>query len=87
MNLTGGKLKKRIVIDFDGVICEIKQPDESYTDVKPKKGAISGMKRLKNEGHYLIIYTARHMKTCNGDVGKVISKIGKITLDSRNKSS
>ena len=37
------------------------------------------MRNLKDQGHYLIIHTGRHMRTCNGDVAKVIEKIGKIT--------
>ena len=39
------------------------------------------MRDLKNEGHYLIIHTGRHMRTCDGDVEKVIKKIGKVTED------
>ena len=71
----------RIVFDLDGVICELKKPSESYSDVIPKKKIIQKMRNLKEEGHYLIIHTARHMRTCDGDVTKVIEKIGKITED------
>ena len=71
----------RIVFDLDGVICELKKPSESYSDVIPKKKIIQKMRNLKEEGHYLIIHTARHMRTCEGDVTKVIAKIGKITED------
>ena len=71
----------RIVFDLDGVICELKKPSESYSDVIPKKKIIQKMRNLKEEGHYLIIHTARHMRTCEGDVTKVIEKIGKITED------
>ena len=71
----------RIVFDLDGVICEIKKPSESYSDVIPKKDVIVKMRDLKSDGHYLIIHTGRHMRTCNGDVSKVIEKIGKITKD------
>ncbi len=69
----------RIVFDLDGVICELKKPSESYSDVIPKKKVIQKMRDLKNEGHYLIIHTGRHMRTCNGDVTKVIQKVGKVT--------
>jgi len=71
----------RIVFDLDGVICELKKPSESYADVIPKNDVIEKMKELKEDGHYLIIHTARHMRTCDGDVSKVIEKIGKITED------
>ena len=71
----------RIVFDLDGVICELKKPSESYSEVIPKKKVIQKMRNLKEDGHYLIIHTGRHMRTCNGDVAKVIEKIGKVTED------
>ena len=71
----------RIVFDLDGVICELKKPTESYSDVPPKKEVIKEMQSLKEHGHYLIIHTGRHMKTCNGDIAKVIERVGKITED------
>ena len=73
--------KMRIVFDLDGVICELKKPSESYADVIPKNDVIEKMKEVKEDGHYLIIHTGRHMRTCDGDVSKVIEKIGKITED------
>ena len=39
------------------------------------------MRDLKKEGHYLIIHTGRHMRTCKGDVEKVIERVGKVTED------
>ena len=69
----------RIVFDLDGVICELKKPSESYANVIPKNDVIEKMRDLKNDGHYLIIHTGRHMRTCNGDVSKVIEKVGRIT--------
>ena len=69
----------RIVFDLDGVICELKKPSESYSDVIPNKDIIEKMREMKNDGHYLIIHTGRHMRTCDGNVSKVIEKVGSIT--------
>ncbi len=71
----------RICIDLDGVICQLRKDNESYQDLKPKDGAVERIQQLKNNGHYIIIHTARRMKTHNGNVAKVIADIGKITLD------
>jgi len=71
----------RICIDLDGVISKLKKDDENYSDVKPIEGAVEKIKSLKKNGHYIIIYTARHMKTCDGNIEKVTSKIGKLTLE------
>lgn len=71
----------RIVIDLDGTICHIKKPEQSYSEVTPIPGTIEKLKTLKKEGHYIIIFTARHMKTCDGNTGKILARVGKITLD------
>ena len=71
----------RIVLDLDGVICELKKPNETYLEVKPNQDIISKMREWKKEGHYLIIHTGRHMRTCNGNVAEVIKKIGPITSE------
>ena len=73
--------RMRIVIDLDGVICELKKPNETYLEVKPNKDLISKMREWKKNGHYLIIYTGRHMRTCNGNVAEVTKKIGPITSE------
>ena len=70
----------RICVDLDGVICTFKNPGETYADVKPIEGVVEKLKALRRNGHYIIIQTARHMKTCNGNVGQVVNKIGAITL-------
>ena len=71
----------RICIDLDGVISELKKENEQYSDLEPVNNALLKIKELKQNGHYIIIYTARHMKTCNGNLGLVNSRITKITLD------
>jgi len=61
----------RICIDLDKTVCEPKKEGENYGDVKPKSGVVEKLYQWKNEGHYIIIHTARHMLTCEGDVKKV----------------
>ena len=70
----------RICIDIDGTICETRAPNQTYSSVAPLKDAIRIIKELKNNGHYIILYTARHMKTCNHNVGLVIARQGKTLL-------
>lgn len=71
----------RICIDLDGVIAQLKNAGETYADVKPVAGAAEKIRTLKESGHHIIIFTARHMKTCAGNVGAVIARQGKTTLD------
>jgi len=71
----------RICIDLDGTICETRKSYESYTNVKPIKNAIVAIKSLKKKGHTIIIYTSRHMKTCNNNIGRITALQGKIIFD------
>lgn len=71
----------RICLDLDGVVCELKQEGQTYADVAPLPGAIAKIRQLKAAGHTVILHTARHMKTCQGNPGLVIARVGQITLD------
>lgn len=71
----------RICIDLDGTICDLKKNGQTYADVLPKSGAKAMIDSLKEEGHTIIIHTARNMRTQGHNVGKVTKSIGKITLD------
>ena len=71
----------RICIDFDGVLCQLRKPDESYPNLLPIEGAAKSLIMLRSQGHYIILYIARHMKTTNSNVGLVIATQGQVTLE------
>lgn len=71
----------RVAVDLDGTICELKRPGQSYADLAPLPGAAERLRELRAAGHYVIIITARNMKTCESNLGRVMKNVGKITLD------
>lgn len=71
----------RIVIDLDGTICTLKQKNETYEEVQLKPGAAEFIKKLRKDGNYIIIQTARNMATCDSNIGKVMKNVGKVTLE------
>ena len=71
----------KIVLDLDGTICSLRKEWQDYVDVVPNFQAVEKIQKLKEQGHYIIIQTARHMETCSGNIGKVNAKIAKKTLD------
>ena len=71
----------RICIDLDGVIANLKKTGETYRDISPVPGAPEKLRELKKNGHYLIIQTARHLKTCGANTGLVNARIAKDTLN------
>lgn len=66
----------RICIDIDGTICELKNVIGSYENVRCLPGVKKFISERRARGDYIILYTARHMKTCNSNVGQVIKKQG-----------
>jgi capsule biosynthesis phosphatase len=71
----------RIVIDLDGTICNLKEENETYADVKPKPGVVEILNTWKEEGHVIIIQTARNMATQQSNLGKVLKNVGLVTLE------
>ena len=76
---------KRICFDLDNTLVTFPTIINDYTSVKPIEKNINFLKYLKSFGNIIIIYTARRMKTHNGNIGKVSSDIGKITFDTLDK--
>jgi capsule biosynthesis phosphatase len=75
------KNKLRICFDLDNTLLTYPAIAGDYSTVKPIYNNISLLKKLKSDGHEIIIYTARRMKTHHGNVGKVIKDIAGITID------
>lgn len=72
----------RICIDLDGVVCRLKRPGEDtpYGDLEPVPGSAEKIRAFRAAGHTVILQTARHMKTCDGNVGKVLARQGAQTF-------
>jgi capsule biosynthesis phosphatase len=76
---------KRICFDLDNTLVTFPTIMNDYTTVKPIEKTIRFLKYLKCFGNTIIIYTARRMKTHNGNMGKINSDIGKITFETLDK--
>lgn len=77
--------KLRICFDLDNTLVTYPTVPGDYTTVKPIENNINMLKNLKCKNHDIIIYTARRMGTHNGNVGKVMKDIAKITIDTLDK--
>jgi len=66
----------RICFDLDNALC-IGKP---YSKARPLRGAIQALKTLHDDGHTIIIYTARGMESHPGNQSKVLKEIIHLTL-------
>lgn len=72
------KSEKVIVLDIDGTLCDVKKKDQEYIDIPPKKDVLNKLLDYKSKGFYIILYTARQMRTHEGNIGKINANTGKI---------
>ena len=76
---------QRYCFDLDNTLVSFPRVDKDYTTVKPIQENINFLKYLKKLGNVIIIYTARRMQTHNGNEGKILADIGKLTFDTLDK--
>ena len=79
------KTKLRFCFDLDNTLVSFPQTPNDYSSVLPSQKNIDYLKFLKSQGAYIIIYTARRMKTHKGNVGAIVADIGKITIQTLEK--
>lgn len=77
--------KKRYCFDLDNTLVTYPKNSCDYTTVEPIEKNINLVRELYNTGNIIIIHTARRMKTMDGNQGKVLASIGKITFDTLEK--
>ena len=70
---------KKICFDIDNVVCTTNNKND-YSKSKPIKNNIKIINELYNNGFIIILYTARFMGRCNGNLTKVKKGIKPLTL-------
>ena len=70
---------KTICFDIDNVICKTNLTKD-YSKSVPIKKNIKFINKAYNNGYYIILYTARYMGRCNGNLRKVNKLIKPLTL-------
>ena len=76
---------RRFCFDLDSTLVTKPRVDGDYTTCDPIERNINFLKHLKSLGHYIIIYTARRMRTHGGNTNAVVRDIGLITLEQLKK--
>lgn len=72
---------KTLVVDLDGTICPIKGKAESYSELVPYKEMVDKLREWKFDGYKIVIYTARNMRTYEGNLGLINANTARKTMD------
>ncbi|MER0507963.1 hypothetical protein ABR850_00685 [Aeromonas veronii] len=60
---------KKLIVDLDGTLTMADTPD--YRHVLPRVDVIEQLRIYKDDGFEIVIFTARNMRTFDGNVGKI----------------
>lgn len=63
------EILKKLVIDLDGTLTI--EPTSDYRQARPNKDLIRVLNSYKARGYYIVIFTARNMRTFDGEIGKI----------------
>ena len=72
----------KLVFDIDGVLCDEENPDVSLRN--PYIDRIAYVNSLFEQGHDIIIYTSRGMKSCNDNPDEADKKYRELTTKQLN---
>ena len=72
--------RKRFCFDLDNTLVTSPTVPGDYTTCKPISRVIDHVRRLHADGHYIIIHTARRMRTHGGNIGRITADVGAITI-------
>ena len=75
----------RVCFDLDNTLVTHPTISGDYASVLPIQRNIDFLKLLHKLGNKIIIYTARRMRTHQGNVGAIIADVGKVTLNTLDK--
>lgn len=70
----------RIVIDIDGVLAQ-KNPNKEYENLEPDKDVLRRLREYDDCGFYIILHTARNMRTYEGRIGKISANTAPVLVD------
>lgn len=72
--------RRRFCFDLDNTLVTSPLVPGDYTTCRPISRVVDYVRALFTSGHYIIIHTARRMRTHRGNVGSVVADVGMLTL-------
>lgn len=69
-----------LVMDLDGTLCPIKKPNQRYEDLLPCEDVLAKLLEYRAKGFYIIIQTARNMRTYDGNIGQINANTAKVVF-------
>lgn len=75
-----GNQRKTLVVDIDGTLCHTNKKGD-YSNCKPIKSVIDKLRIQNEKGTYIILFTARNMRTFKGSIGLINKYTAPVILE------
>lgn len=59
------------IFDVDGTLCPLKKSDEKYEDLVPFDKIVEKIRKYKEQGARIVLFTSRNMNSYNGNIGLI----------------
>ena len=69
-----------LVVDIDGTLCG-GPPEGDYSRVKPIEAVCAALRKANDEGFYIVLFTARNMRTYKGSLGLINKYTAPVLLE------
>ena len=79
-NDSRGHQRQTLVVDIDGTICA-SEPGSSYMDATPQLEICDALRRANDKGYYIILFTARNMRSFRGSLGMINKYTAPVLLE------
>ena len=63
--------ERSLIVDIDGTLCPIKASGDTYESLVPYSDIIESLREYQAEGFRIVLYTARNMRTHDGNLGLI----------------
>lgn len=67
-------------MDVDGTLCPIRGKGQDYDQLEPFPDMVQQLREYRDKGFYIIMYSARNMRTHDGNVGRIVATTGKTMM-------
>lgn len=69
------------IFDIDGTLCPIKTQAQRYDELVPYASMVEKLRRYKEGGAKIVLFTSRNMNSCGGNIGLINKHTARTLLD------
>jgi len=70
-----------LVVDIDGTLCDVKSPEQSYSELIPREAMVVKLREYHDRGYRILLFTSRNMNTYMNNLGEINKHTAPVLLE------